>query len=115
MTDDNDDKDKESPVEELKRGVGHLFRAAKNAANAAKDAVHKEKVEKAFKDGVDELHRAIDRLQEDKVDGAIKASLQELGRAFGNVATTLEREFTRPPAANKDEKKDGEKKPDDRT
>jgi hypothetical protein len=103
--DENPTPDDEDPVANLKRGVGLLFRAAKNAAHAAKDTVQKEKVESAFKNGVDELHKALDRLQNDKIEGAIKTSLQEIGRAFGNVANTLERELGDKP------KKDDDKKP----
>jgi hypothetical protein len=110
--DDQKDPKKETeegdPVADLKRGVGLLFRAAKNAAQQAKDSakdnVQTERVEKAFKSGVDELHKAIDRLQSDKLEGAIKTSLQEIGRAFGNVAQTLERELRDEPGKDKDKK-----------
>ena len=93
-TDPPDTDPDEDPVADLKRGVNLLFKAAKNAAHAAKTTVPKDKVEQAFKSGVDELHKAIDRLQDDKLEGAIKTSLREIGRAFGNVAQTLERELT---------------------
>jgi hypothetical protein len=120
MTDDNERKTdpnpqppEEDPVADLKRGVGLLFRAAKNAAHSARvrvgakpDQVN-EKVEQAFKNGVDELHKAIDRLQNDRLEGALKTSLQEIGRAFGNVAQTLERELTR--QDEKSEKSDDKK------
>ena len=89
--------DKEDPVEDLKKGVGLLLRAAKaaaqGAAHKAKDAAHAERVEKAFKGGVEDLQKTFERLQSDKVEGALKTSLQEIGRAFGNVAQTLEREL----------------------
>jgi hypothetical protein len=105
--------DKDDPVEDLKKGVGLLFRAAKSAAQGAahkaKDAAHAERVEKAFKTGVDDLQKTFDRLQSDKLEGALKASLQEIGRAFGNVAQTLERELREtPPKDSKNE--DDEKK-----
>jgi hypothetical protein len=84
-------------VADLKRGVNLLFRAAKTAAQGAahraKDAAHAEKVETAFKSGVEDLQKAFDRLQSDKLEGALKTSLQEIGRAFGNVAQTLEKEL----------------------
>lgn len=114
MTDENEKKDEapeEKPetddaVADLKRGVGLLFRAAKSAAQGAahraKDVAHAEKVESAFKTGVDDLQKAFDRLQSDKLEGAFKTSLQEIGRAFGNVAQTLERELR----DTKDEKND---------
>lgn len=83
----------EDPVADLKKGIGLLFRAAKTAAQGAahraKDAGHAEKVEKVFKDGVDDLQKAFDRLQSDKIEGALK----EIGRAVGNVAQTIEREL----------------------
>jgi len=105
MSDDNDPKppkdDQEDPIADLKRGVGLLFRAAKTAATTAKDTVHADKVERAFKGSVDELHKALDRLQTDKLEGALKTSLQEIGRAFGNVAQTIERELS----DKKDDKK----------
>jgi replicative superfamily II helicase len=114
MTDENEKKDEaheekadnDDAVADLKRGVGLLFRAAKSAAQGAahraKDVAHAEKVENAFKTGVDDLQKAFDRLQSDKLEGAFKTSLQEIGRAFGNVAQTLERELR----DNKDEKND---------
>ncbi len=90
----------EDPVEDLKKGVGLLFRAAKSAAQTAahraKDNVHAERMEKVFKKGVDDLQHAIDRLQNDKLEGALKTSLHEIGRAFGNVAQTIERELSKP-------------------
>jgi hypothetical protein len=113
MPNDDDKKPEEpshedDPVADLKRGVGLLFRAAKTAAHgaavSAKDTVHTEKVEKAFKTGVDDLQKALDRLQSEKLEGALKTSLQEIGRAFGNVAQTLERELSKPPE-NKTDKK----------
>jgi hypothetical protein len=97
MSEDDKKDDEEDPVEDLKKGVGLLFRAAKSAAQGAahkaKDAAHAEKVERAFKNGVDDLQKTFDRLQSDKLEGALKTSLQEIGRAFGNVAQTLEREL----------------------
>src|ERR1700690_415021 len=105
MTDEKETPEKkpaaegDDAVEDLKRGVGLLFRAAKTvaqgAAHRAKDAAHAEKVETVFKSGVDDLHKAIDRLESEKLEGALKTSLQEIGRAFGNVAQTLERELSK--------------------
>jgi hypothetical protein len=98
----------EDAVADLKRGVSLLFRAAKTAAKGAahraKDTVHENKVETAFKSGIEDLQKAIDRLQSDKLEGALKTSLQEIGRAFGNVAQTLERELSHD-APPKDDKK----------
>jgi hypothetical protein len=93
----DDRSDPNDPVEDLKKGVGLLLRAAKSAAQGAahkaKDAAHAERVEKAFKTGVDDLQKTFERLQSDKVEGALKTSIQEIGRALGNVAQTLEREM----------------------
>ena len=95
------------PVGDLRKGLHLLFRAAKTAAQGAahraKDAAHAEKVDNAFKSGVEDLQKAFDRLQSDKLEGAIKSSLQEIGRAVGNVAQTLEKELRR------DEKDDEDK------
>ncbi len=115
MSDENENPKKEedpevtNAVDDLKKGVGLLLRAAKTAAqrgaHRAKDVAHAEKVENAFKNGVEDLQKTFDRLQTDKLEGALKTSLQEIGRAFGNVAETLEREL------RKDDEKD---KPDDK-
>ena len=110
MTEENDKKDEtpeENPVEDLKKGVGLLLRAAKNAAQGAahraKDTAHAEKVENVFKKSVDDVHKTFDRLQSDKLEGALKTSLQEIGRALGNVAETIEKELRDP--KDKDDKK----------
>jgi hypothetical protein len=95
--DERDTHPEPDPVDDLKHGINLLFRAAKTAAQGAahraKDAAQSEKVESAFKSGVDDLQKAFDRLQSDKLEGALKTSLQEIGRAFGNVAQKLEREL----------------------
>jgi hypothetical protein len=102
MPDENDDTKDESdnPVEDLKKGVGLLMRAAKNAAQGAahraKDKAHAEKVENVFKKGVDDVQKTFDRLQSDKLEGALRTSLQEIGRALGNVAETIEKELRDP-------------------
>lgn len=113
MTDENDKKDEnvdasgENPVEDLKKGVGLLLRAAKSAAQGAahraKDKAHADKVETVFKKGVDDVQKTFDRLQSDKLEGALKTSLQEIGRALGNVAETIEKELRHPD--DKDDKK----------
>lgn len=110
MTDENEKKPEapeDDPVEDLKKGLGLLLRATKNAAQGAahraKDAAHAEKVETVFKKSVDDVHKTIDRLQSDKLEGALKTSLQEIGRALGNVAETIEKELRDP--KDKDDKK----------
>jgi hypothetical protein len=129
MTDENDKNPPETapeepsapeepdPVEDLKHGINLLFRAAKKAAQGAgrraRDATHTEKVENAFKSGVDDLQKAFDRLQSDKLEGALKSSLQEIGRAFGNVAQTLERELRGEDAKHDDEHGEHDEHEDD--
>lgn len=117
MTDENDKKDEpevsEKAIDDLKKGVGLLLRAAKTAAQGAahraKDVAHAEKVENAFKHGASDIQKTFERLQSDKLEGALKTSLQEIGRAFGNVAETLERELR----GDDDVKKDDAKKDDE--
>ncbi len=113
MTDENkkdDEPETKNAVDDLKKGVGLLLRAAKTAAQGAahraKDAAHAEKVENVFKHGVEDIQKTIDRLQSDKLEGALKTSLQEIGRAFGNVAETLERELRKDDDVKKDEPKE---------
>jgi hypothetical protein len=116
MTDENEKKpeaqDDDDPVADLKKGLGLLLRATKNAAQGAahraKDAAHAEKVETVFKKSVDDVHKTFDRLQSDKLEGALKTSLQEIGRALGNVAETIEKELRDPKAAKPE---DDDKKP----
>lgn len=102
MTDDNDEKPKgetpedEDAVADLKKGVGLLFRAAKAAAQVAahkaKDRAHVDKVEEAFRGGVEDLQKALEKLPTEGIEGALRTSLKEMGRAFENVARTLERD-----------------------
>ncbi len=86
----------DDPVADLKKGVGLLFRAAKAAAQVAahkaKDKVHADKVEEAFRGGVDDLQKALEKLPTEGIEGALRTSLHEMGRAFENVAKTLERD-----------------------
>ena len=112
MTDENDKKPEahdDDPVADLKKGLGLLLRATKNAAQGAahraKDAAHAEKVENVFKKSVDDVHKTFDRLQSDKLEGALKTSLQEIGRALGNVAETIEKELRDGDEKDKDDKK----------
>ncbi len=115
MPDENNKKDEspdehpgDNPVDDLKRGVGLLMRAAKNAAQGAahraKDKAHADKVENVFKKGVDDVQKTFDRLQSDKLEGALKTSLQEIGRALGNVAETIEKELREPKDPSNDKK-----------
>lgn len=56
--DPNDAKDEEKPTEELKKGLGHLWRAAKGAAEAVKKEVDRTEFGKAFEEAGRELGRA---------------------------------------------------------
>ena len=59
--------EKPKPVDDLKQGLGLLFRAAKGA---------------------------VDRLPTDKIEGAVKEGAKEVGKAFESVANELDKAFT---------------------
>jgi len=68
--------EKPKPVDDLKQGLGLLFRAAKGA---------------------------VDKLPTDKIEGAVKDGAKEVGRAFETVANELDKAFqkatgSQPPA-----------------
>ena len=58
MSDERDPKDEEKPTEELKKGLGHLWRAAKGAAASVKKEVDRTEFGKAFEEAGRELGRA---------------------------------------------------------
>lgn len=60
--------EKPKPVDDLKAGLGLLFRAAKGA---------------------------VDKLPTDKIEGAVKDGAKEVGRAFETVANELDKAFSR--------------------
>lgn len=102
MTPMSEQKDKD-PIEELKSGLGNLFRVAKDVAKK----IPTDKVEDALKVGADEIHKAVEKLPTDKIEEGMKTGIQEMGRAFTNVATVIEGEVAKatkkvksePPAA----------------
>jgi hypothetical protein len=59
--------EKPKPVDDLKQGLGLLFRAAKGA---------------------------VEKLPTDKIEGAVKDGAKEVGRAFETVANELDKAFT---------------------
>jgi hypothetical protein len=67
-------EDKPNPLEDVRKGLGLLFRAAKNA---------------------------VEKLPTKEVESAVVSTAREVGRAVGNVATTIEREVfgKKPPPA----------------
>ncbi len=64
----DDDKDKPDPIEDVRKGLGLLFRAAKGA---------------------------IDKLPTKDVEQAVVTSAREVGRALENVGKSIEREVAR--------------------
>jgi hypothetical protein len=58
--------DKPDPVDDVRKGLGLLFRAARHA---------------------------VGRIHEGKLEEVVVSGAKEVGRAFENVATTLEREI----------------------
>ena len=67
-----DDENKPDPVEDLKKGLGLLFRAAQ---------------------------AAVRKLPTEKVEEVVKTGVKEVGRALGNVAEVLDGELTKRRAA----------------
>jgi hypothetical protein len=85
-----EDDDKPNPLEDVKKGLGLLFRAAKTTAK---------------------------RIPTGGLEGAVISGAKEVGRAVENVADTIEKElFKRDKASAKSEAKadDAEKKADDK-
>ncbi len=84
-----DDK-KPDPVEDLKKGLGLLFRAAKTA---------------------------VDELPTGKFEEAVKSGAREVGRAIENVTNTIDKELfhkkSAPPPAAPAEAKPEEPKPEE--
>ena len=76
------------PIEDLKSGLGSLFRAAKEVAKK----LPTDKVEDALKTGADEIQKAVEKLPTEKLEEGMKTGIKEVGRAFNNVATVIETE-----------------------
>lgn len=90
MTDEEDKKEKEpDPVEDLRAGLGLLFRAARGAV----DKISTHKIEELVKEGTHKVGQAFHKLPADKVEEVVKDSATEIGRAMGHVASTLGKGF----------------------
>ena len=73
--------DKPNPLEDVRKGLGLLFRAAKTAAQ---------------------------KLPTTKVEEVVATGAREVGRAIENVTTTIEREIFGKGSAGARDKKDGD-------
>lgn len=83
--------DKPKPVDDLKEGLGLLFRAAKGAVETAKGALPTDKIETVAKDAVKEVGRAFESLPTDKIETAAKDAVKEVGRAFESLGNEIEK------------------------
>ncbi len=79
--------DKPKPLDDLKNGLGLLFRAAKGAVETVADKVPTEKIENAATDAVKEVGRAMETV------GA------EIEKAIGSVTGSKPAEPAPPPEA----------------
>ncbi len=102
-----------SPVDDLKKGLGLLFRAAKGAVASvqperiegavrgvskeferAVDSIPTSALETAIKLGVKGVESAARRIPVDELSASVKSGAKEVGRAFGSVAEAVERTVT---------------------
>jgi hypothetical protein len=81
MSTDDDEKEKPSAVEDVRKGLGLLFRAAKTT---------------------------LDKLPTKKVEEAVVSGAKEVSRAFENVTSTIEKQVFKKDEAKEEgeEKKD---------
>jgi hypothetical protein len=84
MTDDEKKKDPD-PVEDLRAGLGLLFRAARGAV----ERIPSHKIEELVKEGTDKVGKAFHKVPTDKVEEIVKESAIEIGHAFQHVAQTI--------------------------
>lgn len=82
------DKD---PIEELKSGLGTLFKAAKDVAKK----IPTDKVEGVLERGADEIHKVVEKLPTEQFEDTMKTGFKEMGRAINNVATVIEGEVVK--------------------
>ena len=82
----DDDKPKPNPIEDLRKGLGLLIRAARTT---------------------------IEQLPTDKLEEAVLSGAKEVGRAIENVAQTVEQQILRKPTAKPDDAPKAEEKPVD--
>ena len=107
-----DEKKEPDPVEDLRQGLGLLFRAARGAV----EKIPTHKIEELVKEGTDKVGKAFHKLPADKVEEVVKDSATEIGRAFGHVAATLGKGLEdlakpdKPDEPPKEEPKEEEKK-----
>ncbi len=86
------DDDKPKPIDDLKQGLGLLFRAAKGA---------------------------VDKIPTEKIEGAVKDGAKEVGKAVESVASEIDKVFVKatsgsqPPAAKADGEATTDKKKDE--
>jgi hypothetical protein len=80
-----DDDKKPDPVEDLKAGLGLLFRAARGAV----EKIPAHKIEEMVKEGTDKVGKAFHKVPTDKVEAVVKESASEIGRAMEHVAAAL--------------------------
>jgi hypothetical protein len=78
---EDDKPEKPDPIEDVRKGLGLLFRAAKSA---------------------------IDQLPTRHVEDVVVAGAREVGRAIENVTSSLDKQFFKRDAASKNEAKAGE-------
>lgn len=79
-----DDK-KPDPVEDLRAGLGLLFRAARGAV----ERIPTHKIEEMVKEGTDKVGKAFNKVPTAKVEQVVKESASEIGRAMEHVASVL--------------------------
>jgi hypothetical protein len=76
------DDQKPDPLDDVRKGLGLLFRAAKTA---------------------------VEKLPKEKVESAVVSTAREVGRAVGNVASVIEKQVLK---KDRDDKKEDESKDD---
>jgi hypothetical protein len=81
----SDESKKPDPVEDLKAGLGLLFRAARGVV----EKVPTDKLEALVKEGAKQVGEAFHKVPTDEFEKIVKESVTEVGRAVGSVAHTL--------------------------
>jgi len=83
MTDE--EKKENDPVEDLRAGLGLLFRAARGAV----EKIPSHKIEELVKEGTDKVGKAFHKVPTEKVEEVVKESAVEIGHAFAHVAQVI--------------------------
>jgi hypothetical protein len=81
----SDETKKPDPVDDLKAGLGLLFRAARGAV----DKLPTEKIESLVKEGTKQVSEAFHKVPKEDFERVVKDSVTEVGRAVGTVAHTI--------------------------